>query len=124
MKPKFPDPSGDPLLFRCWYLSSVAPEQGFGLHLSLGCCSSTTIGTTYFACANPPARAFAWARTVTDSTPKTLAKKPGAGFVPSTLIVSLAMTWLEKVTVMEPPPFFTAYWFASAPASPVDSGSF
>jgi hypothetical protein len=52
--------------------------------------------------------------TVTESTPKTLAKKPGAGRVPSTLMVSLDTTPEEKETVMEPPPFFAAYSVASA----------
>ena len=63
-------------------------EAGQPAPASFGCSWLTTIGATQRACAGRNARAVAEAPTSTDAIPKILLKKPGAGRLKVTLIVS------------------------------------
>src|SRR4029079_16064666 len=83
----------------------------------------TTIGITHFAALRPPTRADAIACTVTEFTPSTFEKNPGAGREPFTVMVSLGTTCDLKVMFIVPPPFFVAYCAARAEAFAVLPGS-
>ena len=64
-----------------------------------------------------PARAVARAFTWTESTPKSLVKNAGAGRARVTVMRSFGATLRPNVIVAVPPPFLTAYSWASAVAS-------
>ncbi len=100
-----------------------SPKHGSGSHWSISCCSSTPKGAAQRASESVPDRAAARACTSTESTPKSLVKKPGASRVPVTTTVSFATTSSENSTESTPPPFFVAYSLASAEAPAVSYGS-
>src|SRR5690348_374525 len=89
----------------------VEPMQGqVGVPLSFGLRMLTPIGATYFASSIRLARALAWEPTVTVLTPKSFVKKPWAGRLTLTLIVSFVATPVWTFTVGVPPPFLVRYW--------------
>ena len=69
--------------------------------------TSTPNGAAHFGCAGGAASAVAWARTVTESSPKSLANTPGTALRAVTWIWSLATSFEEKVMSepVTPPPF-------------------
>src|SRR5919106_2791997 len=112
MKPKEPAPSGScgPFCFRWWYSSSVGSLHGSPPQFwSIGCCSLTTIGATQRACAGVPARALAFAPTVTEWRPKSLEKKPGVGRSTLTETVSFETHFVVNSTspASTEPPFLS-----------------
>ena len=68
--------------------------------------TSTANGAAHFGCAGGAASAVAWARTVTESSPKSFANTPGTALRAVTWIWSLATSFEEKVTSepVTPPP--------------------
>jgi hypothetical protein len=75
------------------------PRQGPPQAFSIGWVTLTTIGATYFADCSPPVRAVPDAPTSTEFSPKTLAKKPGAGFSTRTRIVSNGSSFVSNSTL-------------------------
>ncbi len=105
--------------------SSVAwLKHGSGSHWSIGCMTSTANGAAHFGCAGGAASAVAWARTVTESSPKSFANTPGTALRAVTWIWSFATSFEEKVMSepVTPPPFRFAYVTARLAAWPVLSG--
>ena len=101
----------------------VLPKQGqVEVPFSFGLRMLTPIGATYFAWSIRLARALACDPTVTERTPNSFVKTPGAGLLTLTLTVSFVRNLVERLTVGVPPPFLPTYCRASVFALPGSSG--
>ena len=69
--------------------------------------TSTANGAAHFGCAGGAASAVAWARTFTESSPKSFANTPGTALRAVTWIWSFATSLEENVMsgLVTPPPF-------------------
>src|SRR3989440_9608627 len=79
-------------------VSFSGPKHGLPGRPSIGWVFLTVIGAAYVACAIPSDWAAAEAPTWTESTPRTLAKKPGEGRETWTEILSFGTILLEIET--------------------------